>query len=319
MAETSWERLTPDMRVRGGEVRHVGPGWEQAQGKVEALDSEFHHPLPPPVELRLTPGEPVPTLPEGELRQRLVEALAAESEAQEALDRASAAHQRAEGHLQSCKQTLVSFEGLEAARDAHILEAIRAGGCPDLPDTLSAQLLAREKARMAFAGANAALLRLTNELADAQTRLAERTKFVEEAAAWIVARPADVIAQEIRVLRREIERRYGLLLGFDGYIGCCPAALPGSVSELIRGLLQGRIGTKEERAVWHDAAKRLRDNPMAEVTVSDPEPPPARPTMVVVTPYVAAVQAAQAQARAEREAKDISEEISTTKTPPEAA
>jgi hypothetical protein len=68
---------------------------------------------------------------------------------------------------------------------------------------------------MSFAGADAALQRLTHELASARDRLAVRTKAAEMAAAPLLARIAGGMAQEIGEHQRQIERLGGLLRGFD--------------------------------------------------------------------------------------------------------
>jgi hypothetical protein len=280
MPETNFEKLGPHWRAPGGEARHVGPGWNAVIGKSEARDTTWHEALPPPVEIMRTVPQPVPQRSEEELRERLAEELEAERHAQEVLDKASAAHQRAIEHAQKCKLELVSFEGLEAARDRHVLKAIYSEGCPDLPDTLSVQLLAREKARMAFAGADAAVQVIADDVAQARDRLAVRTKAVAIAIGRLFSLTADSFISDVRQHEAEIERLMAKLLGFDSFaagLGRDADTLPVTWRDLYFQRARGRSASAEELSVWADAATKLHSNPQAEIEIGDPPPPAPRP------------------------------------------
>jgi hypothetical protein len=155
------------------------------------------------------------------------------------------------------------------------------------------RLIAREVAKAAWAAAGTSEQQLADDLAQATDRLRVRTNAVEAAAAMIVTRVADAFAQEIVEHKRQIERLEGLILGFDQYICVNPAATPASVRDIIIGTLSRRIGTPEQRAVWFDAAAKLRADPAMEVVVEDPAPPAPRPNMSHPVPHVAAAQAAR--------------------------
>jgi hypothetical protein len=94
--------------------------------------------------------------------------------------------------------------------------------------------------------------------------------------------------------------------------------VPIAVRDIIRGPLLGRAGSAEQAAPWRDAAQRLRNDPQAEIEIADPPAPAPRPSVNYQLPLRAVLEQ-QAKARAEREAKVISEEITTREPLPPAA
>jgi hypothetical protein len=319
MAETKWSNLDPRVPIaRVAEVQRVGPGWAETLGKSEARDDAFHQPLPAPVVQEVARGEPPPPPTESELRAKLTAALAAEREAQAAVDKASAAHARAVGLLQTRKQALTGFDDLQATITRQTVDALRTGGRAEPTDDLREQINLREQARMNFAGADAAEQHFAMELHVAGDRLRVCEAVVSKAMAGVLGTAADGFVHEIRSHEAEIRRLQSKLLGFDRFAAAAGAQLPESVRDVLFTQLHGVVGSSQQLSVWSAAADVLRADPAAAIVVSDPPAPPSPPAGALApssyqTPHVAAVMAQQAKARAEQA------EQAQAETPPEAA
>jgi hypothetical protein len=309
--------LEPGTRAGRAEARRVGGGWDKARGLSDAKDRTFHEALPAPVAEIIARGEPPPPPSETELRSELAGRLAEEREAQEAHDRTHGAYQCAQAHLQTRKQELTSFDDLDAESLEHMVEALRRGDDAELPTGLQDKVVARERARMSFAAADAALLRFADELHAARNELTARTQAVNKAVVPLLGVTAAVgFVRDIREYEEQIRRKQSLLLGYDRLAAAADSAMPESVRDYHFDNLRGRIGTAEQFSVWQTAANTLRADPQAQVEIADPPhppPPPERAPASYRLPHVKAVMAEQAKAR------ETQAQSETPPTPPQAA
>jgi hypothetical protein len=296
--------LEPGTRAGRAGVVRTGPGWDKARGLADAADRSHHPSLPPAVQEITDRGEPPPPPSEPELRSELAERLTAEKQAQAVRDKANATHQRAEAHLQECKQALTSFDDLQSTIDARTRYALRNNRRADLTQEMREQLNLREHSRMSFAGADAAALQFSNELADAEAKLTICTQAVNKALVPLLGvTAAEGFVRDIRGHEEQIKRKQSLLLGFDRLAAAADSTMPETVRDYHFDNLRGRVGTVEMFSVWTDAASKLRADPQAQVTIDDPPappPPPQRAPASYQIPHVREVMLAQAKARAEQ-------------------
>jgi hypothetical protein len=298
MAETGLG-LEPGTRAGQAVVNRTGPGWDAARGKAEARDRSIHLPMPAPVKEVIDRGEPPPSPSEGELRQILAAALAAEKKAKATRDKVHAAHQRAQAHLEKCKQVLQSFDDLEQQIARQTIDLLREGdGGAELSPALREQIALR----VAFAGADAAALQFSNELADAEAKLTQCAQLTNKAMVPLLGITADGFVRDIRGHEAEIARLQAKLLGFDRICSNYDGRMPERVRDLIFTSLHGRVGSPQEFAVWQIAAAKLRNDPMAQVEIAEPAPPPAVPLGAShQLPHVREAIERMAKARAEQQ------------------
>jgi hypothetical protein len=316
-----WSWHSPPPVAKAAEfVRYVGPGWDAAQGKREAIESHTHMPLPVGIPIARDANEPPPPpLPqptEAELRQRLAETVTLADEARAQADAAQAAHRRSKELIESRKVELASFDGLQDEITAATVAGLREGdGRYDLPDELKDRSTQRDHAKAALFAAESAEQVLQDDVAQARDRLRVREQARYVAASALLAITAESIAVEIVELEAKIIKLQGKLLGFDGLSAGAPSTMGAVTRDTLFEL--GRIATPEQRAPWVAAAEALYRDPQAPLVVDDPQPPLPPLNLVVVTPHVAQAQAARkaAEAQAAAQATDRPDETNELPEP----
>jgi hypothetical protein len=221
------------------------------------------------------------------LRSRLAETVEEAKRAQAALDRATAAHQRAVDLVSLRKQELVGFNGIETEITRQTIDALREGdGRAGLTDELREQVTLRERARMNFASSDAAEQHFADELAAARDKLAVRQKAVTTIVVQLLGIVAETFANEIHQCEDEIERRRRALQGFDQFVTPHGGHLPRTVFEILAAENNTRAADTD---AWATAAAVLRRDPQAEVSVPLPEPKAPIDNTVVPLPQAPVV------------------------------
>jgi hypothetical protein len=211
MAETSFNTIPPSASIPSAEVNRVGLGHGVAAANAVADDRAYHGPLNIPVPEHLQPAPaveqppPSPPLTELELRQRLVEAIAAYRLADQAEKAAEAVAQRAAAHVAACQQEAASFHGLDAEIDRATVEALRSSEFrprPDLPPALRERITARERAQLDLASAERVAAMVADEFATAREAARQAEAKMRRAVSAVIGCARQVVRAELAAIER---------------------------------------------------------------------------------------------------------------------
>ena len=285
MPETSWDKLDHRAPFERAEVNRVGPGWDIGDMRVERLDRTTNLPFEP---VPATQPQALPVRPSDEqLRRQLQAAIDARAIANEKMQRAEAAHERAEFHLQKCQRRLAEFATLDEEIAANTLEALRCDAgrlSPDLSEEMELRIADREKARTEAAAAEHAAAVLLAERAEASSAAGETAKAVERVMCAVLNSTAEGIAVHFFASMREAERCMRSLAGFGKFVTGRSGMLPGLVRDVL--LAEPRdmrvpvsaLGGVDTSA-WLRAGDRLKADVEATISMDDllPAAAPQRP------------------------------------------
>jgi hypothetical protein len=280
VAENNPARLDHRQPLPQAELRRVGPGWDgTAPHLSERSDGQLYHVLhqpawaPPSV-----PEPPAPPAPsEPALRTELAVALEGAANADALAQRAEEIHQRAEQHINRCRQQVADFIGLDSELAEVTATALRDGADPALPDVLASKLTARDRARTELAAAESAAAALLAERTTAARAAGEATKAVDTLTVRILAFAAERIAQEAQNLQAEAQQRRRTLLGFDKLTANRPVHLPLAVRAVLGATVDAREVMGADAGPWRRAMDALRANPMAVAIELTPAAVPPLP------------------------------------------
>jgi hypothetical protein len=255
--------LPPNRTMEANDVWRRYPRWpgDPLPGAQERVVD------PEPV---LAPPEPqsaIPTTvgklefdPDAEiaLRQRLGDASAELSGAEQALSYAAEAHQRGEVHLSACTKKAAAFAGIDAQAEA-LANALRAGGeHPNFDAEQRARDLAMDEARRASAACDV----LRRSHAEAAAAVGTAKDAVTVTAMALLALAAEVKSRELLAARSRAE---ALLLELRG------------LAQTVKGVQFGpetrAVLFADEQSAGYHAADRTRALALIEALRNNPEAP----------------------------------------------
>jgi hypothetical protein len=266
------------------------------------MDMALNPPLGPPVasSSTWTPPPPKPVPSEAALRQQLADAITARSDATTTLQRAEAAHERAERQLQQCRKRLADVAVLHQEMTARTIAALRDG--KPVAAAMTEELPDQQRAQLEAQTAEQALVVFRQERASAAQRLGNLARSIDALVAQVLAHRAHDLARVCLELEAEIARRRVALLAFDRL--ATPARIPLTFEiQRVIGQTTSRPLRPDELQAWTDAAAQLREDAEAAVEIALPPLEPIaimRPTfgssvthMVPIAPPSAPVPTVQ--------------------------
>jgi hypothetical protein len=230
--------------------RHPGDPIPGAQERVVAPVAVVPPPeapaaiTPTGVKLEFDPDEAA-------LRQRLVEARAELSGAEEALSYAAAAHRRAEEHLADATKLAASLLRTDDQTAAALAEALRDGRQP--PD-FDAGRLARDRAREDVARATSAVDLLRASHAEAAAAVGNAKVAINSTIAQLLGLAGELVATRRQQAIAAVEHDLLLLRG----LAQSGAALGPSASDVLRGDAMQAGYHPADTSRWDELAEKLR-------------------------------------------------------------
>jgi hypothetical protein len=279
MAENSFAGLTPGIGLDRAEVNRVGEGWAHSD-RVERPDYTLNLPFDkvPPRRVVVSPPQPS----ESELREQLAAAIEAQRTAGETLERAEAAHERAEQHKTRCQQRAAEYAGLDETIAAATIEALRCDAGRLSPDMSEAHELAiddRARAHAELQAAGTALATFLAERAQASEAYGTASTATDVLVARVLAHTAAealAVEHEAHLARAATIRT--TLVAFDHYRtgrGGSSVVMPPTLQRVWGQIDRQAFGYRQDQSAWLAAADALRADPHCAVTLASPEPQPA--------------------------------------------
>jgi hypothetical protein len=210
-----------------------------------------------------------PPLSETELRERLAVAVAAKRDADDAAQRAVAAHERAELHREKCVRALADYAGLDETLAAVVVEALRCDAgrlSPDMSEEHELALADRARARAELAAADSAVATFLGERATAASRAGNATREAERCALAVLAMVAQCIAVQHNALLSDAAVLRERLAGFDRIATAGGGATPQAVISVLRDN-HVNLARKIDSTAWTAARDALLADPMATVAI----------------------------------------------------
>ena len=228
MAETSFGQ-TSHRGIARAEVRVAATDLD---GPVRTVrnDPSTYAPLVAPGAREHGWSPPTPAaLTEAELRAKLADALDAQEQAEDRMQLAQSASDRAQLHLKACDATLHAYDGLEDAISASVIEQLTDGGrAVEIGAELDERVGQRERARMGYAAATRAAEQLTRDLSEARGKAAEAATLTDRLICSILGFAAAGLAEHHAALLAEAALIAETLHAFNLFSANRGASLPAS-------------------------------------------------------------------------------------------
>ena len=258
-------------------VNRVGPGWSDTLSN-DRSDPVTYLPLHSPGALPApTPREASPPPPtEAELREVLMQTIAAKQFSDDQLARAAASAARAVQYVADRKAHLESFAGLDDEVTTITVEALRSGdGRLDLDESIRRKQAARDVARADVAAAERAQAVLAEALIHAQADAASAATAARKAAVAVAAIEAQGLAQRVLDLEDEAARTREIVYAFDRIAAGTGVPLPAAVFDV--SVSNPQPLRRLDASAWIAALDALMNDATVEVSIPIPDPVPARP------------------------------------------
>jgi hypothetical protein len=270
VAETKLEGV---VRAPQAVVTHVGDGWGIAASHATADDPVLHLPfdkLPAP-----TPDPPPPPAPsEAQYRASLAQALAAQVQADEAVSRATEAHERAIALVTKRRTELSSYASLDSDRFARTLDSLRDDDGYQTTPGEDDRLIKREIAKLDLEEAERAETTLLNERAVRASAAGDAAKEVNRLATCVLLHKAEAMADEYNEHLRQAAAIKEALHEFD-WFSANSGARSGKVTNILLSSGTAALAKLRDTSSWREARDKLLADPQAEISIATPTPKPA--------------------------------------------